>query len=125
MSNPVIVDDIEARWRPLSIEERTVAEALLDDAWAVVTQQVPGVEARMAAVPQTLSTDLVVKVVAGMVLRVLKNPDGLRQWSVDDASFTRDQALSAGLLYLADTERAELAPVAPYARGAYVISLGG
>ena len=124
MPNPVIVADIEARWRPLTAAEETVAEAYLDDAWAVVLSQVPGIEARMAA--GTLSLDLVVKVVAAMVLRIMRNPDGVRQWSVDDASFTRDQALSAGLLYLADSERTELMPRASsYGSGAYFIGFGG
>lgn len=123
MPNPVIVSDLEARWRPLTVDESTVAQSFLDDAWAVVLSQVPGVEERVAA--GSLRDDLVVKVVAAMVLRILKNPDGLRQWSIDDASFTRDQALSAGLLYLADSELAELMPRATNYGGGYVVSLGG
>ena len=123
MPNPVVIADIEARWRPLSAAEQDVAQSFIDDAWAVVLSQVPGVETRMTA--ETLSVDLVVKVVSAMVLRILKNPDGLRQWSVDDASFTRDQALSAGLLYLADSERIELMPRATYFGAGYVVSLGG
>jgi hypothetical protein len=122
--NPVNTADIKARWRPLTAEEEAVAQAYLDDAWAVVLSQVPGIEARITA--GSLSLDLVVKVVAAMVLRIMRNPDGIRQWQIDDASFTRDQALSAGLLYLADSERAELMPRASsYGSGAYFISFGG
>jgi hypothetical protein len=121
--NPVVTADIEARWRPLTAAERDVAQAFIDDSWAVALTQVPGIEARMAA--GTLSVDIVVKVVSAMVLRILKNPDGLRSWSVDDASFTRDQALSAGLLYLADTELAELMPRPAQFGGSYFVSFGG
>lgn len=125
MPNPVIPSDLAARWRPLSVEEEEVAQALIDDAWAVLLARVPGIEARMSA--GTLSDALVRKVESAMVLRVLRNPEGLRQFSIDDGSYTRDQALSSGLLYLADNEAAELTTVAGYTagRGAYIISLGG
>lgn len=125
MPNPVIPADLAERWRPLTAGEETVAQALLDDAWAVLLAQVPGIETRMAA--GTLSAGLVRKVESAMVLRVLRNPEGWRQWSIDDASFTRDQSLSAGLLYLAPEELAELSPVptSSTSRGAYIISFGG
>jgi hypothetical protein len=123
--NPITTTDLADRWRPLTADEETVAQALLDDAWAVLLAQVPGIEARLEA--GTLSEALVRKVETAMVLRVLRNPEGWRQWSIDDASFTRDQSLSAGLLYLAPGESAELAPVpsSSASRGAYIISFGG
>jgi hypothetical protein len=104
--NPITTTDLADRWRLLTADEETVAQALLDDAWAVLLAQVPGIEARLEA--GTLS-------------------EGWRQWSIDDASFTRDQSLSAGLLYLAPGESAELAPVpsSSASRGAYIISFGG
>lgn len=125
MPNPVVPSDLADRWRPLSVEEEPVAQALLDDAWAVLLAQVPGIEARMTA--GTLSDALVRKVESAMVLRVLRNPEGWRQWSIDDASFTRDQSLSAGQLYLAPEELAELTSVPGYSanRGAYFVSFGG
>jgi hypothetical protein len=43
-------------------------------------------------------------VIANAVIRVLKNPDGKRQESIDDYSWTRDRVLSAGVLYLTDDE---------------------
>jgi hypothetical protein len=123
--NPITTTDLADRWRLLTADEETVAQALLDDAWAVLLAQVPGIEARLEA--GTLSEALVRKVETAMVLRVLRNPEGWRQWSIDDASFTRDQSLSAGLLYLAPGESAELAPVpsSSASRGAYIISFGG
>lgn len=100
MQNPAIVADLEARFRPLSDTERDNAQALLDDAWAILLSHRPTLEAPTPPV----SSDLVRAVVSAMVLRVLRNPEGIRQWSVDDASFTRDNALSAGGLYVSDEE---------------------
>ena len=45
-----------------------------------------------------------------MVLRVLRNPNGVRQESIDDYTWIRDNAVSAGLLYVADDEVENLSP---------------
>lgn len=108
MANPVNTTDIEARWRPLTSSEATVAQSLLDDAWAIVTARVPDLETRLIAVPPEVDSGLVVSVVAAMVLRVLKNPAGILSQSIDDFSYTRDRAISSGALYLSDDELALL-----------------
>lgn len=114
MPNPVIVDDLEARFRPLSDEERDVAQALVDDAWAVLLMVVPDIEDRMTA--GTVSPEVATYVVASMALRVLRNPNGVRSWSLGDYSETRDNALSAGALYVSDAEAALLTGRASSAR---------
>lgn len=108
MANPVMVSDLEARFRPLLESERTVAQALLDDAWAVVLTRRPMLQQHL--VDGNVSDGLARAVVSAMVLRVLRNPEGIRQWSIDDASFTRDNALSAGWLFVSDDELALLTP---------------
>jgi hypothetical protein len=70
---------------------------------------VPELDQRVA--DGRLSVETVKAVVKAMVLRVLRNPDGLRQFTSDDASFTRDNAVSGGLLYLSPEERALLTGV--------------
>lgn len=102
MPNFVSVSDLEARFRPLSDDEKIVAQALLDDAWALATTEVPGLVA--ASEGYLPDTGIFIAVLSAMVLRVLRNPDGVRQWSVDDYSETRDSALSAGALYLSEDE---------------------
>lgn len=102
MTNPTVVDDLESRWRPLSPSETIAATALLSDAWATLIGRVPLLEQRLLT--GLVSTDLAVAVVSAMVLRVLRNPEGKRQESLDDYSYTRDQALSAGVLYVTDAE---------------------
>ncbi len=106
---PVSIEDIEARWRPLSSEERTLASALMSDAWEVILlRRDPTIETRLEA--GTLSPGVVRYVVSAMVLRVLKNPEGKRQESLDDYSYTRDASLSSGSLHVSPDELALLAP---------------
>lgn len=98
MSNPVLIDDLEARFRPLVGNERTVAQALLDDAWAIACAQLPNLASG------NFDTGTARAVISAMVVRVLRNPEGLRTFSSDDASFTRDNAVSTGGLYLSADE---------------------
>ena len=97
---------------------------MLDDAWAILLAVVPDIDARVVA--GTTSTNLVISVVSAMVLRVLRNPEGIRQWSVDDASFTRDNSLSAGGLFVSPEEVALLTGAASQAAaGAFTIRAVG
>lgn len=112
MANPATVADIESRWRPLSTQETTNAQTFLDDAWVMLKRRmaVTGVDIEAEiATDADLSAD-VVRVLCAAVLRVLKNPDGKRQESIDDYSWTRDEAVSAGLLYLDDGDLDGLIP---------------
>lgn len=108
MPNPATITDLEQRWRPLSAAEVVVAQALLDDAWAIVKREVPDVEDRL--LEGTLDEQLVIRVVCSMVLRVMRNPEGKRQEAIDDYSYTRDESTATGDLYLSDADRALLAP---------------
>ncbi len=49
------------------------------------------------------------RVLASAVLRVLKNPEGKRQESVDDYSYTRDNSQATGTLYFTADELDALA----------------
>jgi Phage protein Gp19/Gp15/Gp42 len=114
MANPAQISDLEARWRPLTSPETVVAQSLLEDAWQILLARVALLQSRLDVVPPAtepaLDPALVVAVESAMVLRVLRNPDGKRQESIDDYSWTRDNAVSAGLLYATDDELAMLAP---------------
>ncbi len=114
--------DVESMFRALTAEEAVVVPSWLTYLSAQVRLQAPNVDDRMAT--DTDYADLVRLTVAAAAVRVLRNPDGWRQWSIDDANFTRDQVVSAGLLYLTEGELVQI-------RGnqglpsAYVVSLGG
>mgnify|MGYP000909618481 CR=1 FL=1 len=102
MSNPATTDDLEARWRPLSEQETTNGQTFLEDAWRMLRRRFPDLEAAVAA-DADLSAE-VVRVMATAVLRVMMNPEGKRQESIDDYAWTRDQAVSAGVLYFTADE---------------------
>lgn len=108
------VSEIEARWRPLTDAERDVAQTLLDDAAAILLGRLPTIETRVDA--GSLSGALVRRVQVEMVKRVLSNPEGKRQESIDDYSWTRDNVVSAGLLYVSADEVASLLPARSRAR---------
>ncbi|MFT3871549.1 MAG: Gp19/Gp15/Gp42 family protein [Nocardioides sp.] len=119
MPNPASPVDIEVRWRSLSTQETTNAVTFLDDAWRMLRRRIDNLEAKVLA-----DSDLageVIRVMATAVLRVMKNPDGNRQESIDDYSWTRDQAVSAGLLYFTDDELNDLYPGLMNAGRAYTI----
>ena len=108
MTNPATTADLASRWRTLSTQETTNGTTFLADAWGMLKRRIPTIEASIAT-DAALSAE-VVRVLATAVLRVMKNPDGKRQESIDDYSWTRDQALSAGLLYFTDEELDDLFP---------------
>lgn len=57
-----------------------------------------------------IDADVVVGVVEDMVLRVVKNPQALRSFGIDDFQATLDNAVSTGLLYVTDDELRLLSP---------------
>lgn len=98
----VTSDDVAAGWRPLTADEVTAATGLIVEAGVLLTALVPGLDGK--------SEDLVRLVVAKMVRRVLKNPDGYRiapGGSIDDyteSGGTLDNTLSTGELYASADE---------------------
>lgn len=121
MANPVTVADLEARFRSLTADEQSVAQALLNDAWAILLVSKPNLDAQVG---DEVSTEVVTFVVASMVLRVLRNPNGVRQWSVDDYSETRDVSIASGGLYVSAEELALLSPAGTGSGAAFTITPG-
>lgn len=123
MPNPATTADVEARWRPLSAQETTNAQTFLDDSWTMLRRHFTRLSVDIEAEIVT-DTDLeaeVVRVMATAVLRVMKNPDGLSQERVDDYSYKRDEAVSAGLLYFTSDELDGLVPGSAVQGRAYVV----
>lgn len=113
------VSDVEARWRSLTAEEAVRADELLAEASRTIDAECYGVADRIAA--GTLSADLAGDVAVNMVIRRMKNPDGLRSEQVDDYRYVRDDVVASGEMYLTDQERRKLSP---RPRGAFSITLG-
>lgn len=97
-----VVSDLEARWRPLSASEAVVAQAYIDDAMSILTARRPSLAADVLA--GLVSLESATFVVTSMVLRVLKNPDGKGEESIDDYRYKRDASIASGALYVSDDE---------------------
>lgn len=120
MAGPAIVDDLVSRsFRPLSDGEQDVGETLLDDAWVLILASFPSAEDRITTDANYRS--IVVQVQCAMVLRVIKNPDGLLSEQIDDYQYRRDSAVSAGALYISDAERVLLGSGDGQSDGAWTI----
>lgn len=117
MPNPASLFDLEARWRPLSDAERINADAFLGDAWALLLTRRPLLEVHMTA--GSVSTESVVAVLSAMVLRVLKNPDGYIDESLDDWRGRRSDLLATGLLTVTPDELASVTPESVAVGGAF------
>jgi hypothetical protein len=125
MANPATTADLVSRWRTLSAQETTNGTTFLTDAWRILKRRYNAMDDD-ADLDAEIATDAdlsaeVVRVLATAVLRVMKNPDGKRQESIDDYSWQRDQAVSAGLLYISDDEFSDLIPEASGPGGAFMI----
>lgn len=128
----ITVADIENVWRPLRESEKTTVPGKSADAWTRILADVADIEEKLNADPPTVTVGTVKSVMISMVVRVLKNPDSMRQLSksVDDwsKSGTLDNSVSSGELYLTDYELKLLNPRAPQDipdYGMYVVPLGG
>ncbi len=125
MTNPATTADLEARWRPLSVQETINGETFLADAWRMLRRRISSLESDIA---DDTTGDLeaeVVRVMCAAVLRVMKNPDGVRQETIDDYSWTRDQAVSAGLLYFTEEDLSDLIVDGTGPTGAFSINMLG
>lgn len=102
MALATLADLADRLGRDLTAEEERRATAWLADASALILKPFPQYE--------SAPTDISTKVCCAMVLRVLTNPDGKRQESIDDYSYTVDSSRSRGEVYLSDDEEDELRP---------------
>lgn len=106
--SPASLNDIESRWRPLTDLEKTNAQAFLDDAWVMLLSRRPSLQADMVA-GKVLDAN-VRRVLATMVLRVLRNPEGFDSETIDDYTYRRNALVSAGLLHVTPEELADVTP---------------
>lgn len=106
----VTADDVADGWRPLTAEEARVAGTKIFEAQVILGIEVPGLGNQVAS--GQIPSSIVRLVVARMVARYLKNPDGDRtvtdSESIDDytKSSTRikDNSLSSGDMFVTAKE---------------------
>ena len=102
------VGDLERRWRPLTSEEISVAEALLGDASVMIRSEAPGIDAKILA--GELSPDAPLQVACRVVKRAMQGPEDLGgvstfQDTAGPFSHSMTFANPAGDLYLAKADR--------------------
>ena len=90
-------EDVEVRFmRPLDEDEKRVVAARLEDAELLLRSRIPDLDEKVAA--GVLDQALVVMVEAEMVLRLIRNPDGLVQETDGSYSYSTSQKVASGLL---------------------------
>lgn len=111
------VDDVAVRLgRELSPSESAQAAALLQDIEATILARVPDLLDRL--LDGSLSAQVLIKIEANAVVRVLRNPGGYRSEAEGDYSYTVDTRAASGFLSLTAAEWSELSVLS----GAFTIT---
>lgn len=103
------VGDVAAQYGSMTPAEESLAGWLLRAASNMVRSRRPLIDQQIAT--GVVSGDLVALAVTNMVLRVLRNPSGLRSETVGPFSRSYDTSVAAGLLVWTDDEEQLIAPV--------------
>lgn len=83
---------------------------LLDDAEALLIARIPTLLTQIVSLTGPATLENVIRVEAMAVKRVMLNPGSFSNETIDGWSGSRDQALSAGLLYIMPSEWTMLFP---------------
>lgn len=105
MTRYASVNDLQARFSgTIDPGQTSWAGTLLDDAYDVIVDQVPGIPDRLRTDADGTLLRRLIRVQCSMVVRVLQNPNGYLTETVDDYTYRRDSTVSTGQLYLAEDE---------------------
>jgi hypothetical protein len=111
-----VVGDVSAPFGTMTAAQEGLTGYLLRMASKLVRSQYPNIDAQIAA--GQLDAEVVALNVAAMVLRVLRNPQGLRGKSVGPFSYTYDTTEAAGQLVIGKNEASAFTPVTAAAAAA-------
>lgn len=120
----VTYDDVQNRVEyPLDTRfERTFVETKIEDAVALIVDECPRVPTRLAS--GALSANNYKRIVADVVLRVLRNPTGVTSESEGGYSYSTSALVASGSLWLTDGDRRTLNGLtAPYTPGTASIGI--
>lgn len=105
-----VLDDVREQFGTLTVAQVTLTNALLRAASKLVRSRFPSIDAQILA--GRVDADVVALAVTNMVLRVLRNPAGLRSETIGPFSRTYDTTAAAGLLVITEAEQAMFTPSA-------------
>ncbi len=111
-----VLGHVAEQFGTLTAAQEGLTKALLRAASALVRSQFPDVDQQIA--DGLLDAEVVALAVTNMVLRVLRNPSGLRSQTIGPFSFTYDTTLAAGALVIGPSEAGMLTPPAVAAASA-------
>lgn len=106
-----VIGDVTGQFGTMTAAQEALTGALLRAASKMIRARFPSIDAQITA--GRIDPDLVALAAANMVLRVLRNPGGLRAETVGPFSRTYDTTSAAGLLVLTAGELSLLTPTAP------------
>lgn len=112
------VGDVRAQYGSMSTAEESLAAWLLRAASNMIRARRPTIDQQIAA--GQVTQDMAALAVTNMVLRVLRNPGGLRSETVGPFSRAYDTTVAAGLLVFTDDEESLLAPIGTQVRAAAI-----
>lgn len=97
------LSDVQARLgRPLTDDEKTQAETLLEDAELEIRARIPDLDDKVTS--GDISEDVVIRVEASAVKRVVKNPDGYTSETDGDYTYQINYQLASGELEITEKE---------------------
>jgi hypothetical protein len=102
------IGDVAAQYGSMTPAEESLAGWLLRAASNMVRARQPTIDQQIAS--GAVSGDMAALAVTNMVLRVLRNPGGLRSETVGPFSRAYDTTVAAGLLVLTDDEVGLISP---------------
>jgi hypothetical protein len=103
-----VLGDISEQFGSMTVAQQQLANALLRAASKLVRSRFPSIDQQIR--DGKLDADVVALGVTNMVLRVLRNPGGLRSETIGPFSRTYDTTAAAGLLVITASEEAMFSP---------------
>lgn len=101
------LSDVQSRLgRPLTADEQTQADTLLDDVELEILARIPDLHEKVLS--GDISEDVVIRVEASAVKRVMQNPDGYTSETDGDYTYQLNYQFSTGELTITDKEWALL-----------------
>ncbi|MEF2979100.1 Gp19/Gp15/Gp42 family protein [Subtercola sp. YIM 133946] len=120
----VSAEDITSRWRPLTSAEDSTIATLIEDAQDELEDEIDAAGYLPIDWNDPKSERRYKRTVAGMVKRLLQNPEGFLSETIEgEYSYQRAAALASGALSVNPDELAKFAPNRRRRRGAFTIRL--
>lgn len=116
------VGDVRNQFGDMTTTQQSLAAWLIRAASAMLRSRVPLIDQQIA---QGLVTqEMAALVVTNMVLRVMRNPNGLRSETTGPFSRTYDTTAAAGLLVITDYDLAAITPIEVVPDGIGALGIG-